>query len=284
MKSTGTATLLALALLTGCKSSPTTPAATTNYTQAAMQAGGTLNSDGSVTNLNGSITKPDGTVVPAPAQANNSAPPASSAATPAPRQEQRQEYRPESRQEYRPEPQQPRQDSPAPPAPIYTALTAPAGTDITIRTNEELSSNRNQQGDSFTATLENPIIVHGQTLYPAGTPITGQITATKNRGEFKGAGDLSLILTSIGHQHIATTEYDDIDKGRGKRTGAMIGGGAAAGAILGGIFGGGKGAAIGGAAGAGAGTAASTTGGKEVIIRPETVITFQLSEPLQARH
>jgi hypothetical protein len=259
MKSLGIIGVVALSLLAGCKSNPSTTTASTNYTQAAVQAGGTLNSDGTVTNLNGSITKPDGTVVPAPTSNTSD----SSSPTPS----------------------QPLAGPPPPtPAPVVRVLTAPAGTNITIRTNEEISSKLNHEGDAFTATLVNPITVHGQTLYPAGTPVGGQVISTKNKGEFKGAGDISLILTSIGHQHVSTTQYDQVDKGRGKRTGAMIGGGAAAGAILGGIFGGGKGAAIGGAAGAGAGTAGSTTGSKDVLIRPESIITFQLTEPLAARH
>jgi hypothetical protein len=37
---------------------------------------------------------------------------------------------------------------------------------------------------------------------------------------------------------------------------------------------------IGGLAGAGAGTVGSTTGNKDVVIRPETVITFRLRAPV----
>jgi hypothetical protein len=37
---------------------------------------------------------------------------------------------------------------------------------------------------------------------------------------------------------------------------------------------------IGGLAGAGAGTVGSTTGSKDVIIRPESVITFRLRAPV----
>jgi hypothetical protein len=60
----------------------------------------------------------------------------------------------------------------------------------------------------------------------------------------------------------------------------MIGGGAGLGALIGGLAGHGKGAIIGGLAGAGAGTAASTTGSKDVVIRPESVITFRLTQPV----
>jgi outer membrane lipoprotein SlyB len=60
-----------------------------------------------------------------------------------------------------------------------------------------------------------------------------------------------------------------------------VGGGAAVGAILGGIFGGGKGAAIGAAAGAGAGTGVSAaTKGQQIVLKPETVLSFQLQSPV----
>ena len=71
-------------------------------------------------------------------------------------------------------------------------------------------------------------------------------------------------------------------KGKGKRTGAMVGGGAADGALIGGLAGGGKGALFGGAVGAGAGTAgAALTGNNRGIDYPaETVLLFRLSSSL----
>jgi hypothetical protein len=104
------------------------------------------------------------------------------------------------------------------------------------------------------------------------------VVASKNKGEFKGAGELAIVVTEIGHVRVHTSEYVLTNKGRGKRTGAFIGGGGGLGALIGGLAGGGKGALIGGLAGAGAGTAASTSGSKDVVIRPESVITFRLTE------
>lgn len=71
-------------------------------------------------------------------------------------------------------------------------------------------------------------------------------------------------------------------KGKGKRTGAMVGGGAGGGALIGGLAGGGKGALIGGLVGAGAGTAgaAFTGNNRDVSYPAETVLAFRLSSPL----
>ena len=64
---------------------------------------------------------------------------------------------------------------------------------------------------------------------------------------------------------------------RGKRSAALIGGGAAVGAAIGGIFGRGKGAAIGAASGAGAGAATqAATKAPPVSVPSETRIIFTL--------
>ena len=66
-----------------------------------------------------------------------------------------------------------------------------------------------------------------------------------------------------------------------KRNWAWIAGGAGGGALIGALAGGGKGALIGGPVGAGAGTAvAFLTGKKDIHLRPETLLTFKLAEPV----
>jgi hypothetical protein len=165
-----------------------------------------------------------------------------------------------------------------PPAP--PPVTAPVGTRVVIRTTEEISTATSAVGSHFTGVLERPLEVHGTILFARGTPVAGEVVGEKKKGEFKGQGDIAVVLTGIGRSGVHTSEYVLVNKGRGKRTGAFIGGGGGLGALIGGIAGGGKGALIGGLAGAGAGTAASTTGNKNVIIRSESLITFRLTEPL----
>src|SRR5207249_3763331 len=71
--------------------------------------------------------------------------------------------------------------------------------------------------------------------------------------------------------------------GTNKRTGEYVGGGALLGAIIGAIAGGGKGAAIGAAGGAAAGAGAQVlTRGSRVNIPAESLLTFQLTQPVRA--
>jgi hypothetical protein len=263
---TGGILSLTLALEMGCKHASAPTNQQSKYTQDAIAAGGTLNSDGSVTNPNGTITEPNGNVVTA-TSVNGAAAPPQGAGAPPPAQNVSAANQP---------PAASTPSTSAPPAPV--ALTVPAGTDVTIRTNEEISASRDPDGTRFTGVLERPVEVHHQVIYERGTPVAGVVVAEKRKGEFAGQGDLGIELTAIGRQTVRTSEYVLRDKGRGKRTGAFIGGGGGLGALIGGLAGGGRGALIGGLAGAGAGTAASTTGSKDVIIRPESVITFRLRE------
>jgi hypothetical protein len=136
-------------------------------------------------------------------------------------------------------------------------------------------------GDSFTGTLAHSIAVNGVVAIRAGAGVAGTVVDAKSPGRFKGEGFLSIALTSINVKGVPTTihtsEYAQTLKGKGKRTGAMVGGGAGGGALIGGIAGGGKGALIGGLVGAGAGTAgAAFTGNKELTVPAESVVTFKL--------
>jgi hypothetical protein len=162
-------------------------------------------------------------------------------------------------------------------APAPVAATAPAGSHIAVRITEGLAASRNNVGDRFTGVLERPLMSHGEVVFDRGTPVAGEVVAAKRKGHFAGAGDLGIEVTAIGKDHVETSEYEAVAKGRGKRSAGFIGGGAGLGAIIGGIAGGGKGALIGGLAGGGAGTAAGAyTGSRDVVIPSETVITFRL--------
>jgi hypothetical protein len=173
---------------------------------------------------------------------------------------------------------------PAAPTPL-PKITVPAGTQLSIRINDELNSETAQVGDVFHGSVSSPVSVDGKTVIPTTADVEGRVVDVKSAGRFKGQSDLVIELTSLrlnGKSYsIATDRWSKQGSGRGKATAAKVGGGAAVGAILGGIFGGGKGAAIGAAAGAGAGTGVSAaTKGQQIVLKPETVLSFQLQSPV----
>jgi hypothetical protein len=148
-----------------------------------------------------------------------------------------------------------------------------------------LNSRTNNAGDEFEGSLAAPVMVDGQEAIAKGASARGTVVTTKAQGKFKGEAILTVKLTSItvrGKSYpIATRSYSEMEKGKGKRTAVVTGGGAALGALIGGLAGGGKGAAIGAGVGGGGGLAASgATGGKNVTLAAESRVTFRLADSL----
>ena len=169
-----------------------------------------------------------------------------------------------------------------------TPITIPAGTVITVRTAQQLGSKISQDGEGFSATVARPVEVGGAVVIPDGASATGTVVAAHPLGRFKGGAMLQLRLTSvtIGGENvpISTASFARSEKGKGKRTATMIGGGAGLGALIGGLAGGGKGAAIGALAGAGAGTAGTAfTGNKEIVIPAEYALSFKLTKAVDVK-
>jgi hypothetical protein len=167
-------------------------------------------------------------------------------------------------------------------------ITVPAGTVITVKLGQAVGSKISNSGDTFTATVAEPVSVEGKVVIPEGSEATGTVVEAVPRGRFKGAAKLQLVLDSVSvggsSYKIETESVTRTMKGKGKRTAGFIGGGAAAGAIIGALAGGGKGAAIGAAAGAGAGTAgAAFTGNKDISFPAESALSFGLLQPVEIK-
>jgi hypothetical protein len=164
-------------------------------------------------------------------------------------------------------------------------IIVPSGTVLTVRTGQALSSKDSQSGQTFLATLAQPISIKGRPALPAGATISGTVVTAKSKGKIKGEGQLDLALTSIsvrGHTYpITTNVLSSTTKGKGKRTAATTGGGAGGGALIGGIAGGGKGAAIGAGVGAAAGfVGGAFTGNKQIEVPAESALSFTLAHSL----
>ncbi len=173
-----------------------------------------------------------------------------------------------------------------PPQPV--TMTIPAGKVLTIQLADEVGSKISQPGQTFGGSLARAVEVDGQEAIPSGARVRGEVVDAKSMGHFAGGALLELKLDSItvnGQQlPVNTATLTQTTKGKGKRTGLLVGGGAGVGAAIGAIAGGGKGAAIGALAGGGAGTAGSAyTGNKEIVLPAESAVAFTLKAPLTIR-
>lgn len=167
-------------------------------------------------------------------------------------------------------------------------VTVAPGSILRIRINQGLDSNHIQPGAGFDGTVLTDIVAGGQVAIPRGATVTGQVVGAKKAGAFKGQGQLSLQINSVtlgGQVYPLNTELWAAN-GQDKTAGTVGNtvGTSAFGAIIGGIFGGGAGAAVGAGVGAGVGLAGSAaTPRGQIIIPPESVLTFQISAPATVR-
>jgi len=159
-------------------------------------------------------------------------------------------------------------------------VTIPAGTAIVIRTQNTLSTARSRNGDTFRATLDEPLSVNGLVIAEKGADVDGTIVRSQQAGRVEGVSELGVELvrlaSSDGQRIPITTDSHSTQGERSRRRDAeKVGAATGIGAIIGAIAGGGKGAALGAGVGAGAGGGAVlATRGKDAEIPSESRIVF----------
>lgn len=166
-----------------------------------------------------------------------------------------------------------------------TAWVVPTGSTLRVRVIDGIDSEENRVGQTFNATLAEPLSVDGIEVAPRGSNIRGRIVLAEDSGRVRGSAELGLELSQIVVNGVPyalnTSEYSEVGEGRGEETARRIGAAAGIGAIIGAITGGRQGAAIGAGVGAGAaGTAQVLTRGERIYIPPETLLGFMLREAL----
>lgn len=181
------------------------------------------------------------------------------------------------------EPAEPSRETPV--ATSAESTTVPSGTRLFVRMIDSVDSDKNQVGDRFMASLEEPLYVADSMVAAKGTSVYGRLEQVNESGQLTGKAQMRLRLTSIVVNGrtipLSTGDYSVSGESRGASTAKKVGGGAAIGALSGAIAGGGKGAAIGAGVGAGAGTAVQVvTKGEQVHVPSETLLEFALDQPL----
>jgi len=164
-------------------------------------------------------------------------------------------------------------------------VTLGEGTPIKIRTETELSTKSAKTGDSFTATLAEPIVINGNMVAPRGAQVEGRVVNSDPGGRVKGVAAISVRLTRlrVGSRGVEISTGVIARKAHTtkRKDAAEIGIGAGVGAAIGAIAGGGQGAAIGAASGGAAGTGlVLATHGEPAILPAESVLTFKLTAPV----
>lgn len=164
--------------------------------------------------------------------------------------------------------------------------TIPAGTTLEVRTNEAIVSTH-AEGRTYQAEVATEVVdAQNKVLLPRGAQVELVVLEAKEKSGIKGASlQLGMRSVTVGPQtYLVVSEEVKETSGLGKnrRTAETVGGGAALGTLIGAAAGGGKGAVLGGLVGAAAGAAVQVlTQGKEVRVPAESVLRFQLDEPIR---
>jgi hypothetical protein len=164
------------------------------------------------------------------------------------------------------------------------AETIAAGTVVAIRTDTAIDARDTGNGRVYPGVLDQDVYdPDNKVVIPRGSDVELMVRDTGNHAL---ALDLDAIV--IKGKRYRVVSYDVTKHGEDKdgvgangRTAKYVGGGALFGTILGAVAGGGKGAGIGALAGGAAGAIGQTaTRGSKIHVPAETVLTFQLQQPL----
>ncbi|MGH9591779.1 MAG: hypothetical protein ACRD5L_01715, partial [Bryobacteraceae bacterium] len=176
-----------------------------------------------------------------------------------------------------------------PPDPVAAPpeLVIPSGSWLTVRTSQMLSSDRNQPGDAFMATLAQPVVVNGIVVARRGQTVSGRVSVAEKAGRVKGTARLGVEITELGiadgrqmpvHSQLVARNGDTSVGRDAGAIGVTTGAGAAIGAAAAGPVG----AGLGAAAGLGASIiGVMVTRGRPSVIYPEQVLTFRLDAPVR---
>ena len=172
------------------------------------------------------------------------------------------------------------------PPPVPAQLTLKPGTLVTVRINQPLSSDRNQVGDSFTATLDRPLVVDGVVVAEPGQTVAGRVSDVQKADHGKAVSKLGLQLTDLALADGSQVPIKSVFVARTgpKPVGRDVAGATAAtgaGALIGAAAGGGIGAGIGAGIGLVAGVAGvMLTRGNPTVVVPEQELTFRIDAPV----
>jgi len=183
-------------------------------------------------------------------------------------------------------------------APQQAGAPVPAGTVLMVRLETTLATFSNRPGDPFRGSINQPVIVHGQMLIPAGAVVEGRVTKVSEPRRISGRPTIAILPEAVifpnGQRYYLDATLTDTnirgtdvnDEGQFKGSGhdrrdtLETGGGTAGGMLIGGLVGGPPGILVGGLIGAGSGTGFWLAKHRSAILPAGTELTLELNRPM----
>ena len=174
-------------------------------------------------------------------------------------------------------------------APAYRQVTLPSGTVLPVDLETAVGSETSRVEQPVSGRLRRAVSVGGVEALPAGTIVSGHVTAARRPGKVKGRGLIALRFTQVdppgaGRTAMRTATISRLAPATKEQDALKIIAPAAAGAVIGRIADGKGGAAKGAVIGGGAGTGyVLATRGKDVHLARGTDLAVKLTAPLTLR-
>ena len=171
----------------------------------------------------------------------------------------------------------------------YREVTLPAGTVLPVDLQTSVGSDISRVEQPVEGRLRSAVSSNGVEVLPAGTAVSGHVTAAQRPGKVKGRGMIAFRFTRIdtpgeGTSRMSSAPISRMAEATKEKDALKIVAPAAAGAVIGRVAGGKdgakKGAVIGGAAGTGY---VLSTRGKEVRVGKGANLAVKLTAPLTVR-
>ena len=184
-------------------------------------------------------------------------------------------------------------------AAAQTSAPVPAGTALMVKLETTLATFSNKPGDPFRGQLQQPVVLNGQTVIPAGATIEGRVTKVAEPRRISGRPtikilpetlvlasgerfflDATLVDTNDGRDTDVNQEGEFKGSGHDRRDQIEAGGGTAGGMLIGGLVGGPPGIVIGGVIGAGSTGAHWLSKHRSATLPAGTTLTIELNRAL----
>ena len=171
----------------------------------------------------------------------------------------------------------------------YREVTVPTGTVLPVTLETSVGSDISRVEQPVHGALRRALTIGGVEVLPAGTAISGHVTAARRPGKVKGRGMVAMRFNQLdtpgeGTTRISTATVSRVAPATKEKDTLEIiapaAGGAVVGRVLGGKGGAAKGAVIGGAAGTGY---VLSTRGKDVRLGRGASLAVRLTAPVTVR-
>jgi hypothetical protein len=161
-----------------------------------------------------------------------------------------------------------------------------SGTQVTVKLNDYLDSGENEEGDTFSMTVAEAVVVGDEVAIPVGTRIRGHVASVESAQRPNKGGRLVLKADAmdvdgeqVEFEAVVTAPAGDEGDSSVEEDIKEIAGGAGLGGLVGGLIGGGKGVLAGVLIGAGGMFLA--TKGEQIELPPDTQLIVEFRESVR---